>query len=168
MRYVYVAVHGAFILFVRKCRYFSVFTGDCNGWSQMLSNSPTTQPILTWSGAFLVNGYSEVLLGYHLGWMVNKPTFWGSSPLSSSELWHGWGSSLSSVYLSQSLDRYIDDGLDPQPCHNLQDESRDYPWNVGLFTIQPLNTADNLKVLQSILTCFILRSFFPSCPSSSK
>jgi hypothetical protein len=42
-----------------------------------------------------------------------------------------------------SSDRYRDDGR-----HNPEDEDRDGPRNVGLFTVQPLDPADNQKELR--------------------
>jgi hypothetical protein len=55
---------------------------------------------------------------------------------------------------TQSLGRYTKDGLDPQPRHNPEDEDRDGAQNIGLFTVQPLDLADNLKELHYI-TVFI-------------
>jgi hypothetical protein len=47
-----------------------------------------------------------------------------------------WGSSLSSIYLSEFRVR-----------HNPEDEDGDGLRNVGLFTVQPLDPADNPKEL---------------------
>jgi len=48
---------------------------------------------------------------------------------------------------TQSFSRYIKERVNPQLCHNPEDEGRDGPRNVGLFTVQPLNPADNPKKL---------------------
>jgi len=37
--------------------------------------------------------------------------------------------------------------VDPQSCHNPEDEDKDGLQNVGLFTVQPCDKADNMKEL---------------------
>jgi hypothetical protein len=50
--------------------------------------------------------------------------------------------------MSSSRRRYIDDRLDPLPYHNPEDEDRDGPQNVGLFSVQLLDPYDKPKELQ--------------------
>jgi hypothetical protein len=53
----------------------------------------------------------------------------------------------------QNSERYIGDGLDPHPHHDPEDEDRDGPRNVSLFTVQPLDPAGNPKELHCNTSC---------------